>query len=87
MAVAMLSRLEWASAALNSNRELCVLFNGSIINIQKRSLKLSFLPFFHQATQKTRLPPEPGVEGQWEAANDVSCSSQKNVCPMKYVNN
>ena len=58
-----------------------------IMNTQKNPYTFSFLPGFHQATQKACLPPEVAVEWKWEAAKEVSCSSQRNPFSMKYLNN
>lgn len=58
-----------------------------IMNIQKNPYIFSFLPSFHQVTQKASLPAEPAVEWKWEAANDVSCSSQRIAFPVKYLDN
>lgn len=58
-----------------------------IMNTQKNPYIFSFLSCFHQATQKAYLYPEAAVEGKWEAAKEVSCSSQRNAFSMKYLNN
>ena len=58
-----------------------------IMNIQKNPYIVSFLPSFHQVTQKASLSAEPAVEWKWEAANDVSCSSQRIAFPVKYLDN
>ena len=57
------------------------------MNTQKNPYTFSFLPCFHQATQKACLPPEVSVEWKWEAAKEVSCSSQRIAFPVKYLDN
>ena len=81
-------QVEGTPAALRPNRELCVLSNESVNNEHtEKSLHSLLLPSFHQVTQKASLAAEPAIEWKWEAANDVSCSSQRIAFPVKYLDN
>lgn len=74
---------------LSAPKENSVYFLPEVLtmNTQKNLYTFSFWPCFHQATQKACLLPEASVEWKWEAAKEVSCSSQRNAFSMKYLNN